>query len=428
MSATDTSETSSANTAGRRHKIVIFPLGYLLSHVGRCVQIAKALRARGHEVIFAGENPDENPRSRMGIARDAGFRLVYTPEPNFAYAWDRFVKHGWTTTAWDLTFRRSHWAPLGKILEGHIEVMRQEKPDLVVADATISVSTAAYITGTPAVGVMNSHAARFISPTNMFMPAIHFFDKVQLARIRGRVYRKFSCKPVDAIELLRSITLVSPDLPGFFPTPRNWPNWNLIGPIHSEPEVPLPDWFSELADGQPNVYITMGSTGIMDTFLRRTYDALGKLPYRFVLTTAGQATPETLALAPSNFRITQYAPGSKILQHCKALIFHGGNGTMYQGLAAGVPMIALPAHVEQVYNIEPGIKNGFAVQLSPKRVSGKQIVNALDRVMNEPSFRQAAERFAGPVRDSDGAARAAEIFEQAAKEGKPAGAELAART
>jgi UDP:flavonoid glycosyltransferase YjiC (YdhE family) len=81
-----------------------------------------------------------------------------------------------------------------------------------------------------------------------------------------------------------------------------------------------------------------------------------------------------------------------------------------------------------VYNIEPGLKNSFAIQLSPKRVSGKQIVDALDRVMNEPSFRQAAERFAGPVRDSDGAARSAEIFEQVAKEGKPAGAELAART
>jgi len=425
MSAIEASSEPSPNVAGRRFKIMIFPLGYLLSHVGRCVQIAKALRARGHEVIFAGEDPDKNPRSRMGIARDAGFRLVYALEPNFAYAWDRFVKYGWTSTAWDLSVRRSQWAPLERILEGHIEVMRREKPDLVVADATISVSTAAYINGIPAVGVMNSHAARFISPTNVFMPAIHIFDALQLAHIRRRVYRKFGRKPVNAIKLLRSITLVSPDLPGLFPTPRNWPNWNLVGPIHSEPDVPLPDWFAELADGQPNVYITMGSTGIMDTFLRRTYDALGKLPYRFVLTTAGQATPETLALAPSNFRITKYAPGSKILQHCKALIFHGGNGTMYQGLAAGVPMVALPSHVEQVYNIEPGIKHGFAVQLSPKRVSGKQIVDALDRVINEPSFREAAQRFAGPVRESDGAARAAEIFEQAAKEGKPAGAELA---
>ncbi|MBI5092562.1 MAG: hypothetical protein HZB26_08985 [Candidatus Hydrogenedentes bacterium] len=427
MNGASVSGAPASDASGRRYKIIIFPLGYLLSHVGRCVQIGKALRARGHDVSFAGEDPDKNPRSRMGIARDAGFRLIYAREPNFAYAWDRFVKYGWTSTAWDLAVRHEEWAPLAKILEGHVEVMRHEKPDLVVADATISVSTAAYINGIPAVGVMNSHAARFISPTNFFMPAIHAFDALQLARIRRRVYKKYDRKPVDAIELLKSITLVSPDLPGLFNAPENWPNWNIIGPIHSEPNVPLPEWYEELSDGQPNVYITMGSTGIMDTFLRRTFDALGKLPCRFVLTTAGQAREDTLAQAPANFRITKYAPGSKILQHCQALIFHGGNGTMYQGLAAGVPMVALPSHVEQVYNIEPGIKHGFAVRLNPKRVKGKQIVDALDQVMNTPSFRQAAERFAGPVRDSDGAARAAEIFEQAAREGKPAGAELAAR-
>ena len=50
------------------------------------------LRARGHEVIFAGEAPDTNPRSRMGIARDAGFtfrssrKFFRNPVPLSEYA------------------------------------------------------------------------------------------------------------------------------------------------------------------------------------------------------------------------------------------------------------------------------------------------------------------------------------------------------
>jgi UDP:flavonoid glycosyltransferase YjiC (YdhE family) len=404
----------------RRQKIILFPLGCLLSHVGRLIEVGKALRARGHEVVFAGEHPDD-PRSKLGMAERAGFRWVYAQEPDYRYAWDRFVKYGWTATAYDL-LRHQHWAPLDQILQSQIDLIEREQPDLVVGDATISVSTAAHITGIPAAGVMNGYAADFVGPRSLFMPLIHAWDATALRWIRRRVYRKHAVRQLGGLRLLRNTPLLSPDLPGLYPPPDGWPHWHTVGPIFFEPDVPMPDWFDELGDETPNVYITMGSTGILDTFLRRSFEALGRLPYRFVVTTGGQASEETLAMAPANFRLTRYAPGSKLLERCQALIFHGGNGSMYQALAAGVPMIALPSHLEQVFNFRPILNQGFGAQFSPRKVHGAKLASTLVRMMEEPACRAAAGRYSKQVRASDGPGQAAELLERIALARVPAGA------
>ena len=380
------------------------------------------LRERGHEVFIGGEHP-ENPRSRIRMAQEQGFPLLYAKEPNYAYAWDRFEKYGWLATAWDL-YTHNKWAPLGEILEGHVKLIQREKPDLVIGDATISVSTAAYITGVPAAGIMNAYAAEFVAPTSIFGPMIYTWDALHLARIRRRVFKKYGVEPVNAIRLLKSIPLLSPDLEGFYDMPRGWDNWHMVGPVLTEPPVGPPDWLAELDDGQTNIYISMGTTGILDTFLRRTYAALGKTPYRFIVTTGGQADSETIAMAPPNFRFATYAPGRQLLKHCKAIIFHAGNGTMYQAVEAGVPMIVLPSHLEQNINADLIVKRGFGFQFKPRRVRGDKLVTALHALIEDPRYAEACGRYSDGVRTGNGPQRAADILENIARQGLPAGHNL----
>jgi UDP:flavonoid glycosyltransferase YjiC (YdhE family) len=413
----------SETTGPRRLKFIFFPLGWVLAHVTRLVEIGKILRDRGHEVILAGENPDEKPKSKLAFARQAGFRVAYAEEPNFPYAWARFEKHGWLVSAYDvLTYSR--WAPIDRILESQIRLIEAEKPDMVVGDATTTVSVAAYITGIPAAGVLNAYATEFMRMTSPFKPVIHLFDNVQLARHRRKVYRKYGIKPLNGVQLLETIPLISPDLPGMYEPAARFPNWHMVGPIIAQPTLEKPAWWDELDDGRTNVYVTMGSTGILDTFLQRTYDALGKAPYRFLLTTAGQAKPETLRMAPPNFRIAEYAPGSELLEHCAGLIFHGGNGTMYQALAAGVPMIGVPTHLEQRINFVAARKHGFGIQFGARRINGAALARGLEHILQEPKFRLNAQRFTEAVKNSHGAVEAANIIERAALEGKPAGGAL----
>lgn len=405
-------------STGKPLKFVFFPLGFLLSHVGRLTRIAQVLRERGHEVVFAGEDP-RHPRTKMYRPQEEGFRLVYAKEPDYRYAWDRFEKYGLVVTGWDaLHFER--WAPLDKILERQIEIIGEEKPDLVVGDATISVSTAAHITGIPAACVFNSYNGAFLSPWSIYTHIIYLWNSLHIARVRDRVYRKHGKKQVNALRLLRSIPLVSPDLPGLFETLKGWPYWTNVGPIYSEPTSELPPWYDELDDGTTNVYITMGSTGLLETFLQRVYPIFSQLPYRFVVTTCDQVSDATKAMAPTNFRVVKHAPGSKILEKCEAMIFHGGNGSMYQALAAGVPMIALPCHLEQIMGFRPVLRQGCGMQLSPRRFRAKALARALEEILTNPKYRDATRRYSSAVRETDGTVRAADIFEQTAREGRPA--------
>lgn len=405
--------TTQAATPEDPLKIMMFPLGFLLAHVGRLMQIGEELRKRGHEVVFAGHWPGHE-KSRLDMAAKAGFEVVEMKEPDHPYAWDRFQKYGWMMTGWDL-FRLGTWAPLDEILEDHLRVVDEQKPDIMVCDASSTTSTASYITGVPAVGVMNAYAVPLISPGSIFYPIIHLWDWLVMARMRKRVYKRHDIEPVSAFDLVRKMPLVSPDLEGLYEIPDWWPNYDMVGPIYSETDVPLPEWFDELDDGTPNVYITMGSTGWLDSFLLQNYEALGALPYRFVVTTAGQVSSETEALAPDNFRIVRYAPGSRLLEHCQAMIFHGGNGSMYQALAAGVPMLALPSHLEQELCADMSVRHGFGLKLAARKGKGKNTAALLQRLIDEPSFAEAAERFGGRVRHADGAARAADIIEAQAR-------------
>jgi len=317
--------------------------------------------------------------------------------------------------------RLRNWVPLQEIIEDQVRALERERPHLIIGDASVSASTAAYISGIPAAGIMNGYASHFLTSRCLYHPALQVYDRIHLARIRGRAFRTFGKQPINALRLLRSIPLVSPDLKGLYENPSYFPHYHTVGPIFAEHPSPLPTWYGELDDGKTNVYITMGSTGFLDAFLRRTYDAFSKLPYRFVVTTANQVSEETARMAPSNFRLCTYAPGSKLLEKCRAMIFHGGNGSMYQALAAGVPMLALPSHQEQGLITNFAVDRGYCIRMHARWFRTNALINNLRELIDNPKYREAAQRYSEDVRTTNGAANAADLFERLARDAKPAG-------
>ena len=402
-------------------KIMFAPMSYMLSHVCRCVEIGKILRDWGHEVVFAVEDT-KNPRWSSHIAEKNGFRCVRVREQDYGYIWDTFEKGGWIAVGLAL-LRLRDWTPLDEIFEGYVQAIEAEEPDIICGDGSIAASNAAYVKGIPAAGIMNAYAGQFGSWPSPFMPMIHAWDFLYLARLRNRVYRKYDTKPVNALKLVKSIPMISPDIENLYTYPKDF-NWKMVGPILSEPPCEMPDWYDEIHDGKTNIYLSLGTTGMLDALLNRTYDAFSKTPYRFITTTGGQAREETLSRAPDNFRIAKYAPGRTLLKHCSAIIFHGGNGTMYQALEAGVPMIALWNQLEQRATGRMVKQQGFGFTFNARKVRPEPLVEALDEVVNNPKYRENVQRFSPAVAESRGAERSAELLVDLAREGEPAGKEL----
>ena len=121
---------------------------------------------------------------------------------------------------------------------------------------------------------------------------------------------------------------------------------------------------------------------------------------------------ETIAAAPANFRFARHAPGSKLIEKSAAVVFHGGNGTMYQALAGGVPMLALPSHLEQQVSIAAGLREGFARQANCRRITGEKLLNEIERLIHEPSYKFNAMRFRQAVRSTRAPEIAAELLEK----------------
>ncbi|NUM54857.1 MAG: hypothetical protein HUU46_14520 [Candidatus Hydrogenedentes bacterium] len=401
-------------------KFVFFPLSQVLAHVSRSYEVARVLRDRGHDVVFAAENTTHH-RSRMDIVAKAAFNTVPVREPNFSYLWERMTTAGFRGTV-GAVCSPAKWMPVGEIMESQVEVIKAERPDAVAGFATMSMSNAAYIAGVPAVNVYNAYYIDGILSRRMWRFYWDAYDAVFLAAKRRGVYAKHGKPAIRAVDLFLSVPLLSPDLPGMYETSGVLRNARMTGPILFDYPAPAPDWFSELDDGTKNVYLTMGSTGVLDVVLRAALDSLAKLPYRFIVTTGGQVDRGALGDLPTNFRMTDFAPGAEILKRCSALVFHGGNGSMYQALQHGVPMLAVPTHNEQRINARIAAGHGFCRILELRDAVNGMLAGAVREIVESESCRSSAQRMAGLVRASDGANTAADIIENTAREGRPPGA------
>jgi UDP:flavonoid glycosyltransferase YjiC (YdhE family) len=178
------------------------------------------------------------------------------------------------------------------------------------------------------------------------------------------------------------------------------------GPAHAlrfreiEPAArPLPDWWVQ--DDRPLVYVTYGS--VMPTLpqfpplFRATVEALADLPARVLFTVGTEVELESLGAAPAGIRVERWVPQADVMPHAAAVVGHGGSGTTRMALAAGVPSVIVPAFADQFRNAErvAALGAGIALQGGTAAIAGLR--EAVQRLLDEPSYRTAARRVAAEV-------------------------------
>jgi rhamnosyltransferase subunit B len=168
---------------------------------------------------------------------------------------------------------------------------------------------------------------------------------------------KLGLAPVDRImhRWLHSPELVIAFFADWFAVPQSdWPpNMHLVGfPLwDTDPDqaLALAEAMEFLDDGAPPVIFTPGSAGAtMHEFFRESVKAAERLGMRAMLVTnhPGQ-TPTHL---PSGVKVFGYLPFSKILPRAALLVYHGGIGTLAQGIKAAVPHLIVPHAHDQFDN------------------------------------------------------------------------------
>jgi UDP:flavonoid glycosyltransferase YjiC (YdhE family) len=86
-----------------------------------------------------------------------------------------------------------------------------------------------------------------------------------------------------------------------------------------------------------------------------------------------------------------------VLRHCRAVVSHAGAGTMLGALCYGLPQLCLPQGTDQPSNTAALLPTGAALALQPDEITADAVAEALGRLLNEPSFRQAANRLRAEI-------------------------------
>jgi UDP-glucoronosyl and UDP-glucosyl transferase len=174
--------------------------------------------------------------------------------------------------------------------------------------------------------------------------------------------------------------------------------------------APLPDWWAGSAD--PLVYLTFGSvTGghaVAAAAFRAAVDAVRDLPVRALLTIGRHGDESAFGPVPDNVHVEQWVPQADVLGQAAALVCHGGSGTTFGALAAGLPMVFVPLFADQPVNARLVSAAGAGVTVLPSAgpegamgVPGPEdsarIRAALETVLDDASYRNAARGIAAEM-------------------------------
>ena len=369
-------------------------------NVSPAFAIAQALVTAGHEVVIAGQELAEPPERAVAtghttlqqrcearalpfvlLSRSSAAWAAGPPEPRIVRAMMACREH------------------IADVREVHAETA----PDVVVVDC-LMFGALAVMEGAdrPAVVLVHSAPGLLMAPGG----PMEGFLLAGVNDVRDQAGRKPVQRLWDAWSVYPAICTTIPEMD---PLASSAPqSFEFVGPVFERSpaagwEPPFP-----VNDRRPLVLVSFASTSAWDQRSRveRTLQALGRAPYRLLLTTS-RTDARDLAV-PDNAVVLQHVPHHDVLPHASVMVSHAGHGSGLTALAHGVPLVCLPNPAAD----QPGIAFqvqalGAGVALDGDNASADEIGAAVRQVIGDSSYAAAARSLATVIAKTDGARSAA---------------------
>lgn len=396
-------------------KILAIANAHALAHVSRLLEIAKVLRARGHEVTFAGNG------KYLPTAEWDGFATHELPYISV----ERVVEAVRSQKLWIL-YRETE---LETFIDAELALYQSYRPDLVLLDNRPSARTSADIAGIPTAAILNVHMSNYRSiPFFSYrqltggLPGSSLADRLENA-IERQVYDRLVMGGLNAIRRKRGLrrryayeheegdlSLLA-DIPEFNPASTLPPHARYIGPLTWHNTLPAPACMDKLDREKPTAYFTLGSEGLDELVAH-----LGELAKQGIQIVVAVGAAKLAGLnAPAGVFLEQYINTDALLPHCDLVCCHGGNGTLYQALGHGLPCVVVATHAEQHYGGKRIQELGLGISLTLrqlKRTGIDELIKAVQQLLATPAYRRRALAFSTHLKSGESAARAADAVEQ----------------
>ncbi|KJY43170.1 glycosyl transferase [Streptomyces sp. NRRL B-1568] len=167
------------------------------------------------------------------------------------------------------------------------------------------------------------------------------------------------------------------------------------------------------ADAEKVLLVSLGSTFTKQPgFYRECIEAFGDLPgWHVVLQIGKQVDVAELGTIPANFEVRSWVPQLSVLQQADAFVTHAGMGGSQEGLACGVPMVAVPQAVDQFANAAVLEQLGVGRQVPKEAATAEVLREAVLSLVNDPAVAARSAALKAELAAEGGTPRAADLIE-----------------
>lgn len=218
-------------------------------------------------------------------------------------------------------------------------------------------------------------------------------------------------------DCLSPLAQISQTLPAFdFPRRQLPSHFHAVGPLRHRRAAP--DEAPPCA--QPLVFASLGTLqGHRYTLFRAIARACRQLKVRLLIAHCGGLSEAQAArLRRYGAEVTDFADQPAVLRQAQAVITHGGLNTVMDAIESATPILTIPLAFDQPGVAARVVYNGIGRRASRFATAG-MLAQHLQALLSNDAYRQRLTRMQAQLERAGGAARAADVVEQALRERHP---------
>lgn len=405
-------------------KTIIFAVaGYNLAETGRMLEIAGACRGK-FDILFlsyGGRYED--------LIEEHGFPLRKM-EPRLTDEQLAHVRKALSGETLNTVgyFSAEEMAPR---VENEIKLFKEVQPPCVLTGWCQSILISTRAAGIPFVNVLHS-----TSITEYYQAGLQswpdrtnfrflrwFFSEEKMNCFTSKLVLrlKIPAKPFNTlarkyglqefqnfIEVLEGDYILLADIPEWVELKELRPNVRHIGPLPYRGDGEIPATAADMPRDKPVVFFAMGSSGKPE-LIKKIIGGFKDKPYTVIAPVKAHIEDMNVDV-PQNVVVTGLLPAHKVNPMADISVIHGGQNTVMQACLSGTPIVGIGMHPEQQANLDACVRKGFAIRLNKKRVTAQDVLEAIDKLLNDNNAKAAVLEFKSQLEQWNGPENAAKFL------------------
>ncbi|WP_257667605.1 glycosyltransferase [Parapedobacter tibetensis] len=379
-------------------------------HVNPTLSIGAELLRRGHEVAWISLDESLPAQLPVGgkslLVQEAGSLVTQHDQSDYQ---NHITQNHFTGIESVKFLYEDVLMPLNRYMfKGIVGCLNAFQPDVVIHDHEL-------FAGAFAANLLDIQYATLVTAPAAIrlkydLPGVYAWEHKQVLALQ----RELGLLSSADITLSPQLVLIT-SIAAFFGDMALPPHYRFTGPVmqHRRSLAPF-DWkrFETMEPGAPRVLVSIGTTfdhAYKKEFFAKVVTAFAGQPMQVVVVT----DPKLFTEWPPNFMVCEKIPQVELLPHLDAVVCHGGQNTVCESLANGLPLVVIPIAYDQSYVAGRVVETGCGIRLNYKRFKSQHLKDAVETVLLDDTYRQKAatiqKAFAGLGGTDDAASRLEEL-------------------